>query len=99
MNAKLYSAILLALAAAPALAVSLNPKGFGQVLIYPYYTVNKSQDTYLTVANASNVGKVAKVRLHEGYNCRVVSAIPALLARATTWMERMESPPNWKKLS
>jgi len=92
MNAKLYSAILLALVAAPAHAVSLNPKGLGQVLIYPYYTVNKNQDTYLTIVNASSVGKVAKVRFHEGYNGRVVSEFDLYLSAHDVWTATISAP-------
>lgn len=52
-------------------AVDLNPDGLGQVLIYPYYTVNKSQDTLLSVVNTDSVnGKAVKVRFLEGYNSR-----------------------------
>ena len=54
-------------------AVDLNPDGLGQVLIYPYYTVNKSQDTLFSVVNTDPVnGKAVKVRFLEGYNSREV---------------------------
>ena len=32
-------------------AVNLNPDGLGQVLIYPYYTVNAGQQTLLSLVN------------------------------------------------
>jgi hypothetical protein len=51
-------------------AVTLDPRGIGQALIYPYYTVNKSQDTLISVVNASGVSKVVQVRFLEGYNGR-----------------------------
>ena len=54
-------------------AVDLNPDGLGQVLIYPYYTVNKSQDTLFSVVNTDPInGKAVKVRFLEGYNSREV---------------------------
>jgi len=53
-------------------AVSLNPNGIGQVLLYPYYTVNAGQQTLVTVANTSSVGKVVKLRFLEAYNGRTV---------------------------
>src|SRR4051812_4391985 len=53
-----------------ACAVSLSPNGIGQVLIYPYYTVNKSQDTLISVVNASDIGKAVYVKVLEGYNGR-----------------------------
>ena len=53
-------------------AVSLNPNGMGQVLLYPYYTVNAGQQTLLTIANTASVGKVVKLRFLEAYNGRTV---------------------------
>ncbi len=52
-----------ALAAPCANAVSLNPRGLGEVLVYPYYTVNKNQDTVVTIGNASDSGKMVAVRI------------------------------------
>ena len=46
-------------------AVDLNPDGLGQVLIYPYYTVNKNQDSLFTVVNTTGIGKAVKVRFLE----------------------------------
>ncbi|MGA9335964.1 MAG: hypothetical protein WBV39_16915, partial [Rudaea sp.] len=34
-------------------AVNLNPDGLGQVLLYPYYTVNSGQNTLLSVVNTT----------------------------------------------
>lgn len=66
-------------------AVSLNPRGLGQVLLYPYYTVNNSQDTLLSVVNTSDVGKMAKVRFLEGYNGRTVLDFDIFLSAHDTW--------------
>lgn len=55
-----------------AAAVTLNSRGLGQALIYPYYTVNKDQVTLLSVVNTSDVGKVVGVHVLEGYNGRHV---------------------------
>jgi hypothetical protein len=67
-------------------AVDLNPDGLGQVLIYPYYTVNKSQDTLLSVVNtdAAN-GKAVKVRFLEGYNSREVLDFNLFLSVNDVW--------------
>ncbi|HFD11007.1 MAG TPA: hypothetical protein ENJ32_00850 [Crenotrichaceae bacterium] len=50
-------------------AVSVNPNGLGQVLIYPYYTVQESGagtfDTLVTVVNTTNLTKAVKVRFIE----------------------------------
>jgi len=45
-----------------ACAVMLNPRGTGQVLIYPYYTVNHQQ-TLVSVINTTAHGKAPEVAL------------------------------------
>ena len=80
----LATTICLALAGT-ADAVVLNPKGLGQVLIYPYYTVNKGQDTLISLVNVSDLGKVAHVRFHEGYNGRPVLDFLVLLSPHDVW--------------
>ena len=67
-------------------AVDLNPDGLGQVLIYPYYTVNKSQDTTFSVVNTDAVnGKAIKVRFLEGYNSREVLDFNVYLSPSDVW--------------
>jgi hypothetical protein len=66
-------------------AVDLNPDGVGQVLIYPYFTVNKSQDTLLSVVNTADVGKAVKVRFLEGYNSREVLDFNLFLSPHDVW--------------
>jgi hypothetical protein len=78
-------ALVAFLAANPASAVSLNPKGLGQVLIYPYYTVNKNQDTLISVTNVSDVGKAIYVKVLEGYNGRDTLAFNVLLSPHDIW--------------
>ncbi len=66
-------------------AVDLNPDGLGQVLIYPYYTVNKSQDTLISVVNTTAIGKAVKVRFLEGYNSREVLDFNLFLSPYDMW--------------
>ena len=66
-------------------AVDLNPDGLGQVLIYPYYTVNKSQDSLFTVVNTTGIGKAVKVRFLEGYNSREVLDFNLFLSPHDVW--------------
>lgn len=66
-------------------AVDLNPDGLGQVLIYPYYTVNKGQDTLISVVNTDDVGKAVKVRFLEGYNSREVLDFNLFLSPHDVW--------------
>jgi hypothetical protein len=84
---RLASALaLVSLLAVPvASAVSLNPRGIGQALIYPYYTVNKNQDTLISVVNASGIGKAVQVRLREGYNGRDVLGFIVFLSAHDVW--------------
>jgi hypothetical protein len=66
-------------------AVNLNPDGLGQVLLYPYYTVNAGQQTMLSVVNTTAVGKAVKVRFLEGYNSREVLDFNLFLSRFDVW--------------
>src|SRR3989304_4128961 len=59
--------------AGAAQAVNLGNDGMGQVLIYPYYTVQQKGDTafdtYISIVNSDTVnGKAVKVRFLEGKN-------------------------------
>jgi hypothetical protein len=77
--------VMLTLAASTASAVSLNPRGIGQVLIYPYYTVNRGQDTLISFANASATAKLVRVRFLEGYNGRSALAFYVFLSAHDVW--------------
>ena len=73
----------------PAHAVMLNSKGLGQALIYPYYTVNKNQDTLVTVVNTSDLGKAVEVDILEGYNGRFVLFFNLFLSPHDVWTARI----------
>ena len=66
-------------------AVHLNPDGIGQVLLYPYYTVNNQQQTLLSVVNTTNRAKAVKVRFLEGYNTREVLDFNLFLSKYDVW--------------
>lgn len=68
-----------------ATAVTLDPRGLGQALIYPYYTVNAGQDTLVSVVNAGDAGKAVRVRFLEGYNQRDVLDFDLFLAPHDVW--------------
>ncbi len=70
-------------------AVSLNPRGLGQVLVYPYYTVNKGQDTLVSIGNASDIGQVVKVQFSEGMNGRIVLDFNLYLSPRDAWTARV----------
>ena len=67
-------------------AVTLSPRGTGQVLIYPYYTVNAGLSTLLSVVNTTANGKALKIRFHEGYNGRYVLDFNIYLSPFDTWV-------------
>ena len=66
-------------------AVNLNNDGTGQVLIYPYYTVNAGNQTLLSVVNTTNLGKAVKVRIIEGRNSREVLDFNLYLSPQDVW--------------
>ena len=73
MHRSICVAVAAALSAATsAEAVVLDPHGTGQVLIYPYYTVNAGFGTLLSVVNTTLDGKALKVHVREGYDGRDV---------------------------
>jgi hypothetical protein len=79
-------AACLACAAVPAAqAVMLDQHGLGQVLVYPYYTVNRGQDTLLTLVNTAGVGKAVRVAFREAYNGRETLAFNLFLSPRDAW--------------
>jgi hypothetical protein len=66
-------------------AVNLNPDGLGQVLIYPYYTVNAGQSTLISVVNTTNAVKAVKVRFLESLNSREVLDFNLYLSPFDVW--------------
>lgn len=68
-----------------AMALSLNPGGTGQVLVYPYYTVNGNQQTLMSVVNATNRVKAVKVRFLEGRNGKPVLDFNLYLSPFDVW--------------
>jgi hypothetical protein len=84
-------AAAIVIVAADVHAVALNPHGVGQVLIYPYYTVNRDQDTLVSVTNATNYSKVVLVVVREGMNGRPVSSFRLYLSPADVWTARISA--------
>lgn len=84
-----HPAFLLALAAlftgTSAQALNLNPDGEGQVLIFPYYTVEGGQATLLSIHNRTRFGKALRVRLHEAQNGRDLREFNLYLAPRDVW--------------
>lgn len=91
MNRKnLTAAVLAGLAGAAGIAgtaqaVNLNPDGLGQVLIYPYYTVNGGNTTLLSVVNTSDYAKAVKVRFLESQNSKEVLDFNLYMSKYDVW--------------
>lgn len=76
-------------------AVSVNPEGLGQVLIYPYYTVrvvptglvgsDAAYNSLLSVVNSTGSAKAVKVRFLEGKNSREVLDFNLYLSAKDVW--------------
>jgi hypothetical protein len=66
-------------------AVNVNPDGLGQVLLYPYYTVNGGNDTLISVVNTTNQGKAVKVRFLESLNSAEVLDFNLYLSPFDVW--------------
>jgi hypothetical protein len=79
------------LAGGSAHALNVDSGGLGQVLLFPYYTVNANQDTYVTVANSSYRPVVAKIRFLEGQRGRPVSDLTVVLKPHATWVAAVTS--------
>lgn len=85
MNKKLISAAVLLGVAGTSSAVNVNPDGIGQVLLYPYYTVNDDKSTFINIVNTTNQAKAVKVRLSEGVNTWEVLDFNLYLSPYDVW--------------
>ncbi len=65
--------------------MTLGSRGTGQVLLYPYYTVNRQQQTIFTVTNTTSNGKVLYVWIREGENGRALLGFSVFLAPHDFW--------------
>lgn len=86
----LFTAVLAGLGAAgSAEAVYLNPNSTGQVLVYPYYTVQSANgnawNTYLSVVNTTSRAKAVKVRVLEGKTSAEVLDFNLFLSPNDMW--------------
>ncbi len=66
-------------------AVEVNHKGLGEVLIYPYYTVNNDLNTFYSVVNTTADTKAVSVRFLEGDNGLEVLTFNVYLAAFDVW--------------
>ncbi|MBL4661333.1 MAG: hypothetical protein JKY19_13330, partial [Alcanivoracaceae bacterium] len=69
---KLLKYLLVLLFSTQINAVQLSSNGMGQVLIFPYYTVNGGFNTLINLVNRTNEAKALRVRFREAANGREV---------------------------
>lgn len=72
-------------------AVSLSASGQGEVLIFPYYTVNKGLNTLISIQNTRAEPKALRVRFREHRNGRSVLEFNLYLAAHDTWTAAVTS--------
>lgn len=80
-------------------AVNVNPDGLGQVLLYPYYTVQNGFDTYVHVVNTTNKVKAVKVRFLEGKNSQEVLDFNLYLSPQDEWTGVLVQSANGTRLT
>jgi hypothetical protein len=56
----------------PTPGVFVNPENTGEVLLFPYYSADAGNDTYIHVVNTTAMGKAVKVRILEAENSQEV---------------------------
>lgn len=71
--------------ASAAHAVHVNTDGLGQVLLYPYYTVQNNFVTAIHVVNTTDQAKAVKVRFLEGKNSKEVLDFNLYLSPFDVW--------------
>ena len=81
----LSAAVLAAMGAGVAQAAVLGTDGTGQVMLFPYYTVQGGETTLLSVTNTTDMGKLVKIRFREAYNSREVLDFNIYLSPKDVW--------------
>ena len=66
-------------------SMTLSNRGLGQVLEFPYYSVNANQQTLFTLVNSTSNVKALKVRFHEAYDGRTVTSFNVYLSPFDVW--------------
>jgi hypothetical protein len=87
------------LGAGSAGAVSVNPDGLGQVLLYPYYTVRSDNagnayNTYFSVVNSTGSAKVVKVKFLESKRSTEVLDFNLFLSPYDVWVGGVVATAN-----
>ncbi|MBL4661673.1 MAG: hypothetical protein JKY19_15040, partial [Alcanivoracaceae bacterium] len=84
MNRRLIQVLIL-LISTQINAVHLSSNGTGQVLIFPYYTVNGGFNTLINLVNSTSESKAMRVRFREAANGREVFTFNLYLGPHDVW--------------
>ena len=71
-------------------AVHMNAQQKGEVLIYPYYTVNGNIETLLSIVNTTTAPKAVKVRFLEGKGSEEVLDFNLYLSPLDVWTGKIQ---------
>jgi hypothetical protein len=75
-------------------AVHVNSDGLGQVLLYPFYTSEGGQDTYINVVNTTPNFKAVKVRILESMNSVEVLDFNLYMSPRDHWSAVITADPS-----
>ena len=79
-------ALVLTCASTSHAAMRLSTNGMGQVLLFPYYTVQGGQSTLVTLVNTTDRAKVLDVRFNEALNGSMALGARVYLGPHDTWV-------------
>lgn len=66
-------------------AVHLSDNGTGQVLLFPYYTVNGGFNSLISISNTTDQAKALRIRFREAANAREVFSFNLYLGPNDVW--------------
>ncbi|MGJ8662777.1 MAG: hypothetical protein ACSHWU_03955 [Marinicella sp.] len=75
-------------------AVNINQKKVGEVLVYPYYTVNNNINTIYTIVNTTSDTKALKIRFLESQHSRPVLSFNIYLGGYDMWVGNLSAIPS-----
>ena len=75
-------------------AMHINDKGMGEALVYPFYSVQGGNDTYIHVTNTTDYTKAVKVRFIEAENSAEVLDFNLYLSPHDVWAAAVTVTPQ-----
>ncbi|WP_409524923.1 hypothetical protein [Nitrincola sp. MINF-07-Sa-05] len=75
-------------------AVNVNSDGLGEVLLYPFFSVEGGNDTYVNIVNTTDEVKAVKVRFLEAMNSQEVLDFNLYLSPEDHWSAVITDNPN-----